>query len=47
MFAERRDNSRTQGAAYREFSRQRYNELKKQMTHMRESEIVSRVIREW
>lgn len=32
---------------YREFSRQKYNKYKHQYPKMRESEIVSRIIREW
>lgn len=32
---------------YREFSRQKYNKYKHQYPKMRESEIVSKIIREW
>jgi hypothetical protein len=32
---------------YREFSRQKYNKYKLQFPKMRESEIVSKIIKEW
>lgn len=32
---------------YREFSRQKYNKYKHQFPKMRESEIVSKIIKEW
>ncbi len=35
------------GKLYREFSRQKYNKYKHQFPKMRESEIVSKIIREW
>lgn len=35
------------GKVYREFSRQKYNKYKHQYPKMRESEIVSKIIREW
>ena len=35
------------GRVYREFSRQKYNKYKHQYPKMRESEIVSKIIREW
>lgn len=35
------------GKIYREFSRQKYNKYKHQYPKMRESEIVSKIIREW
>ncbi len=47
MLTSNRSNSRAEGHAYRAFSRKRYGELKNQLKHLRESEIVARVIREW
>lgn len=35
------------GKVYREFSRQKYNKYKHQFPKMRESEIVSKIIKEW
>jgi hypothetical protein len=35
------------GKVYREFSRQKYNKYKHQFPKMRESEIVTKIIREW
>lgn len=35
------------GKVYREFSRQKYNKYKAQFPKLRESEIVSKIIREW
>ena len=35
------------GKVYREFSRQKYNKYKAQFPRLRESEIVSKIIKEW
>lgn len=35
------------GKVYREFSRQKYNKYKSQFPKLRESEIVSKIIKEW
>lgn len=35
------------GKVYREFSRQKYNKYKAQFPKMRESEIVTKIIKEW
>ena len=35
------------GKVYREFSRQKYNKYKAQFPKLRESEIVSKIIKEW
>ena len=35
------------GKIYREFSRQKYNKYKAQFPNLRESEIVSKIIKEW
>lgn len=40
-----RDDKKNQ--VYREFSRERYNKYKRQFPRMRESEIVSKIIKEW
>ncbi len=40
-------NNRGHGPAYREYSRKRYNELKNQLPHLREAELVARIIKEW
>lgn len=41
------ENKEVMGKVYREFSRQKYNKYKHQYPNMRESEIVSKIIREW
>lgn len=41
------ENREVMGKVYREFSRQKYNKYKHQFPKMRESEIVSKIIREW
>ena len=39
--------SEVMGKVYREFSRQKYNKYKAQFPKLRESEIVSKIIKEW
>lgn len=41
------DKKEMMGKVYREFSRQKYNKYKHQFPKMRESEIVSKIIKEW
>ena len=47
MLSQNRGSQREHGAAYREFSRKRYNELRAQNSRVRESELVSKIIKEW
>jgi len=42
-----RKNLREEGRAYRDYSRERYVELKAMRNHMSESEIVRQIIMEW
>ena len=46
MQTQNREGNRL-GNAYRNFSRERYNTLKQQHSRLRESDIVSKVIKEW
>lgn len=39
--------SEAMGKVYREFSRQKYNKYKAQFPKLRESELVSKIIKEW
>jgi hypothetical protein len=47
MGKEEKAKKELMGKVYREFSRQKYNNYKHKYPKMRESEIVSKIIKEW